>query len=100
MLERMLTRSQVANRIGRSISTVRRLEGELLRPVVTARGVHLFHERDVDDLVEKMRTGLRLPCGFQPISGPPRNDLSRRVAKLEEQVALLSEGLSLLLDSR
>jgi hypothetical protein len=47
----MLTRTQVARRLGRSIATVRRLEGEGLHPVTDERGVHWFDEREVDRLL-------------------------------------------------
>jgi|GEM_PF-2169693 len=43
----MLTRSQVAKRIGRSLATVRRLEGSALHPEVDSRGIHRFDEREV-----------------------------------------------------
>lgn len=46
----MLTRSQVARRLGKSIATVRRLEDRALHPVRGARGVRLFDEWEVDRL--------------------------------------------------
>lgn len=54
----MLTRSQVARRIGRSLATVRRLEGKELHPRPDARGVNRFDSKEVDELAERlMETG-------------------------------------------
>ena len=50
----MMTRAQVAKRLGKSIATVRRLEGVALHPVVDADGVHWF---DPDE-VERFKQGL------------------------------------------
>lgn len=47
----MLTRSAVANRLGKSIATVRRLEDKVLHPVRDAKGVLWFSEDEVDQLV-------------------------------------------------
>jgi hypothetical protein len=44
----MLTRSQVAKRLGKSIATVRRLEGSALHPIQDRDGVHRFDAREVD----------------------------------------------------
>jgi hypothetical protein len=43
----MLTRSQVARRLGRSVATVRRLEGSILHPHIDGDGVHRFDESEV-----------------------------------------------------
>lgn len=51
--ERMLTRSQVARRIGKSIATVRRLEGRVLHPLLGDGDVRLFHESEVERLRDK-----------------------------------------------
>ena len=54
----MLTRSQVARRIGRSLATVRRLEGKELHPRPDARGVNRFDPGEVDALADRlMETG-------------------------------------------
>lgn len=55
----MLTRSGVAKRLGKSIATVRRMEGVELHPVVDARGVHRFNP----DEVERVARG---DCGAGP----------------------------------
>ncbi len=46
----MLTRSQVARRLGRSIATVRRLEDRALHPIVGKRNVRYFDVLEVDRL--------------------------------------------------
>ena len=51
--ERMLTRSQVARRIGKSIATVRRLEGRVLHPLLGDGDVRLFNESEVERLRDK-----------------------------------------------
>jgi archaellum component FlaD/FlaE len=53
----MLTRSQVAKRLGKSVATVRRIEGVLLAPVQDARGVYRFNADDVDDLARDIARG-------------------------------------------
>jgi hypothetical protein len=53
----MLTRSQVAKRLGKSVATVRRIEGILLAPVQDARGVYRFNADDVDDLARDIARG-------------------------------------------
>ena len=49
-----MTRKQVAARLGRSLATVRRLEGTELHPVVDASGVHRFSSREVEALAQDM----------------------------------------------
>jgi len=49
----MITRAEVARRIGKSIATVRRLEGVVLYPEVSRNGVHLFDELEVERLREE-----------------------------------------------
>lgn len=44
----MLTRAGVAKRLGRSVATVRRMEGIELHPWVDERGVHQFDAGEVD----------------------------------------------------
>jgi hypothetical protein len=53
----MLRRSQVARRLRRSISSVRRLERHELFPVLDARGVHWFDECEVDALARRLARG-------------------------------------------
>ena len=46
----MLTRGQVARRLGKSIATVRRMEGNQLHPARDAHGVLRFAAEDVERL--------------------------------------------------
>lgn len=50
----MLTRTQVARRLGKSLATVRRLEGGQLHPHVDANGVHRFEVREVELLARRL----------------------------------------------
>lgn len=81
----VLTRSGVAKRLGRSIATVRRLEGRELFPVVDARGVHRFPDDQVHRLQARLRAGDRLSgargdwlLGGKPMKlrRPSRHELS------------------------
>lgn len=56
----MLTRAQVAKRLGRSIATVRRLEGVALHPVLDSDGIHRFDPDEVERVAERGRV---LPAG-------------------------------------
>lgn len=51
----MLTRSKVARRIGRSIATVRKMEGHSLHPVQGLNGVHIFDEDEVERVARRIR---------------------------------------------
>ena len=53
----MLKRSHVAKRLGRSLATVRRLEGVELHPIIDGDGVHLFDEAEVDEVARRGRRG-------------------------------------------
>lgn len=57
----MITRSQVARRIGKSIATVRRLEGDKLHPTIGPRNIRLFDEGEVAAVaVSVQRSGCAL----------------------------------------
>jgi hypothetical protein len=57
----MLTRSQVARRIGRSVATVRRMEGRSLHPGHGPRGARIFDPDEVEDVAERIaRSGRAL----------------------------------------
>src|ERR1051326_2865811 len=53
----MLTRRQVARRLGKSVATVRRIEGILLEPIRDRRGIYRFDPNDVEELVEDVNSG-------------------------------------------
>ncbi|HEY5375222.1 MAG TPA: hypothetical protein VIK01_16195 [Polyangiaceae bacterium] len=52
-----MTRQQVAKRLGKSVATVRRIEGVLLHPARDARGIHRFADEEVEDLARKIESG-------------------------------------------
>lgn len=52
-----MTRKQVAVRLGKSLATVRRIEGVLLHPTRDARGVHRFDETEVETLARQVKDG-------------------------------------------
>jgi hypothetical protein len=56
----VLTRSGVAKKLGKSIATVRRLEGQELFPLVDTNGVHRFPDDQVIQLLSKIRAGDKL----------------------------------------
>lgn len=51
----MLTRSQVAQRIGRSVATVRKMEGAVLHPRVDQHGVYRFAPEEVEAVAARIR---------------------------------------------
>jgi len=69
----MLTRAQVAERIGKSIATVRRLQhGGELNSRRDRRGVHLFDEWEVAELVERYSSGERITAARGASISPSR----------------------------
>jgi hypothetical protein len=56
-----LTRAQVAERLGVSLSSVRRLEWDRLRPEVDDRGVHRFDPAEVEAIEPRPRAPARAP---------------------------------------
>lgn len=50
-----MTRAEVAKRIGRSIATVRRMEGKELHPSVDWNGVHLFDPDEVEAVAQELK---------------------------------------------
>ncbi len=60
----MLTRGQVAKRLGKSVATVRRMEGTRLHPTISERGVRYFEEDEVDAVAAQIQEcGRALPQG-------------------------------------
>ncbi len=82
----MLTRSQVARRIGRSIATVRRLEGTKLHPLVTSNGVRLFDPKEVGDVAHEVATTGRALGGDIPFEVAPDIDEQADQASLSLQL--------------
>lgn len=67
----MLTRSQVAKRLGKSIATVRRLEGSRLHPTRDREGVYRFDRDEVSALACGLRSSF---SEFVPILGGRQRD--------------------------
>lgn len=87
-----MTRSQVAQRIGRSIATVRRLEGVELHPVRDATGVYLFDPADVEDFLGRRQEAARWNV---PASGDWKrwlHDERNRRGELRLRVAKSAKG--------
>jgi hypothetical protein len=57
----MLTRSGVAKRLGKSIATVRRMEGIELFPTRDERGIHRFDPEEVERVARGERSPNRTP---------------------------------------
>ncbi len=94
----MLTRSQVARRLGRSLATVRRAEGKALHPTVDGRGVHQFDPVEVDALADRLTGRFEEPHSAYAFGRDDHleareeedarevNELRARVAELEDAV--------------
>lgn len=52
-----MNRRQVAQRLGKSLATVRRIEGVLLHPARDARGVHRFDDQEVEAVAQGVENG-------------------------------------------
>ena len=52
-----MTRQQVAKRLGKSVATVRRIEGVLLHPARDARGIRRFGDEEVEELARRIESG-------------------------------------------
>lgn len=76
---RLLRRTEAARMLGVSKSTLRRMEGEALTPVVGPRNVHLFQEEEVRAIVVTRRAHLE--------SGPAAGDIAA------EAFALFDAGI-------
>ena len=57
---RLLTRGQVARRLGLSLSTVRRMERVQHKPIVGERGVRYFEETEIQTVLVRVRR-MRMP---------------------------------------
>ena len=87
----MLTRSQVARRLGKSIATVRRMEGNELNPWKDDAGIHRFDPEEVEGAAATPR----------PRFSPPSTDESADNAEmLEELQSELAEAHDQIRDLR
>lgn len=89
-----MTRQQVAKRLGRSVATVRRLEGNRLHARQDARGVHYFDPDEVEALARDIDQGeITLWQELGPTSGArATHNVARdceRCTYLEEQIRTL-----------
>jgi len=74
-----MTRKQVAQRLGKSLATVRRIEGVLLHPTQDARGVHRFNCDEVEALARDIERGRQpLARSMRGDAGEPSNDFPWR----------------------
>ena len=98
----MLTRAGAARVLGKTVSTVRRLEGEVLFPQVDARGVHWFDPRRVERVAERMRD-FRLRCAqgeylrsreCRKRRRAPQSKLQRDNARLRKENARLARRVA------
>ncbi|MEO6599518.1 MAG: hypothetical protein ABIQ16_06565 [Polyangiaceae bacterium] len=93
-----MTRKQVASRLGKSVATVRRIEGVLLYPTRDARGVHRFDVSEVDALARRVKNGsVQLSQAFSPVDGKTyevdTREPCQRCTSLKQRVAGLLEEL-------
>jgi hypothetical protein len=63
---------QVARRLGRSLATVRRMEGVALHPTRSQRGVWLFDEAEVEEVARDVADSGRALPGSEDNGVPPR----------------------------
>jgi hypothetical protein len=77
-----LTRMQVADRLGISTSSVRRLEWDLLHPEVDDRGVHLFDPTEVDAVKEPRRRAAPRPHDADARERSRRGRLAAKVFRM------------------
>lgn len=102
-----MTRAEVAKALGRSISTVRRMEGKELNPFCDSFGVHQFDPDEVENLAEDLqRHGRRqdqyaeeypafiLESQLQSVRSD-NEKLQKENARLQEQNALAVELLEI-----
>lgn len=83
----LMTRGQVARSLGRSLATVRRIEGSLLHPRLLD-GVWRFESREVEALTAEVRAGRRRLIGDFPISAdPPKRKLPPNTIELCQSCA-------------
>jgi hypothetical protein len=90
-----LTRDDVAKRLDVSISTVRRLEGTRLHPLIDDKGVRRFKASDVERLAKELQAEQRSPRNAQQAviraAEMPKGELAALVFERLEQRHSLSE---------
>jgi hypothetical protein len=90
-----LTRDDVAKRLGTSVSTVRRLEGSKLHPVITATGVRRFKPDDVERVAAALAANQNTPRDAEKAAVRaaelPKGELAALVFERLEQRHSLAE---------
>lgn len=91
----MLTRAQVAERLGKSIATVRRMEGTELHPRRDAAGIHRFSPAEVDAVARVPRKRFVMAPDAERHEATEREcELERLLAESENTVHRLEHQLS------
>jgi hypothetical protein len=93
-----MTRQQVAKRLGKSLATVRRLEGVRLRPTQDSRGVHHFDPDEVEALARDIDSGSvalwqELRPGFRDSAAADHGNECDCCAELEQEADALRDLL-------
>lgn len=90
-----LTRADVAERLGVSVSTVRRFEGSRLHPVISDKGVRRFRLEDVERLAAALAAEQNTPSRIEKAairaSELPKGELAALVFERLEQRHSLAE---------
>lgn len=96
-------RKQVAQRLGKSVATVRRLEGVLLHPTVDSTGKHRFDSDEVEQLAGGIQRGEialwhQMRGASEPLRGNPMNgpdsDGCAGCAEREQELAQMRDKLA------
>ena len=87
----MLTRSGVAKRLGKSIASVRRMEGVELFPTRDVRGVHRFDPGEVGRVARDARHGMG-KSRYDAHRVADLEDLHARVDQVEERFQALRQN--------
>lgn len=78
----MLTRAGVAKRLGRSLATVRRMEGTDLHPDVDDRGIHRFDPAEVEEVARRdSSAAYSSPCMGEITAQDGEHDAAHAAAK-------------------
>jgi transcriptional regulator with XRE-family HTH domain len=84
-----LSRAQLADRLGISVSTVRRYEGSRLHPQIGADGVHWFDATEVAELAAELANEPRMRRRLRNAAGQPGAKASAPSARSVDEVAAL-----------
>lgn len=84
-----LSRAQVADRLGISVSTVRRYEGKRLHPHSGADGAHWFAAAEVAALAAELANEPRMQRRLRNTAAPAGQGVARPAARSTDEVAVL-----------